>query len=459
MRRGRAGSTAPPGGPGRVRHARGERARLPVLMLMACALTVVARGDEPLRQKIGQMIVVGLLGPTASDTLLADLSVRNLGGVILSGANGNLKNPLQIQQLTARIRAAAATPPFIATDQEGGVVARLNGSNGFAATVSAYTLGTTYASLDSTRKQTAMMAGWLATSGFNVDFAPVADVNVNPGSPAIGHYGRSFSASAVTVAQHDRVFMDECHAKGIMTALKHFPGHGSAGTDSHLSLPDITATWSAPELIPYTELVGAGAVDMVMVGHLFNAGIDSVYPSSLSRSTIQGLLRDSLGFSGVVITDDLYGMKAITDSYGFWDAAEKSINAGTDVLLYVSNTYNGSSLCRQLVDTLEARVLRGVIPETRINESFARVTALKARYPATPAAVATDGRGTVPADFALLQNYPNPFNPATTITYRIAAAAHVTLTVYDVLGRAVAVPVNEPRSAGLHTPAERISTG
>lgn len=421
-----------------------------MLAVMAVAVSSGARGDEPLRQKIGQMIIVGLIGQTVSDTLYADLSERNVGGVILSGANGNLKNPLQIQQLTAQIRSAAATPPFIATDQEGGAVARLNSSNGFASTSSAYKLGTTYASLDSTRTQTAMMAGWLKNSGFNVNFAPVVDVNVNPVSPAIGYYGRSFSAVPLTVAQHARVFIEECHAKSVVTALKHFPGHGSAGTDSHLSLPDITATWSAPELIPYSDLIGNNSVDMVMIGHLFHSGIDSVYPSSLSRRTIQGLLRDSLGFGGVVVSDDLYGMKAITDNYGFWDAAEKSITAGTDILLYVSNTFNGSSLCRQLVDTLEARVRRGVIPESRINESFARITALKSRYVSTAVTPAMSAGGAIPAGFRL-SNYPNPFNPTTTIQFTIVDRQPTIVRVYDLLGREVSTLVNEVKEPGTYT--------
>ncbi len=394
---------------------------------------------------IGQMIISGFVGSTAPDSLLEDLSQRNLGGVIVMTGNGNLVSPSQIQQLTAQLRGAAQTPPFIAVDQEGGFVARLNGSNGFAPTLSAYTLGTVYASVDSTAKQAAMMAGWLSASGMNLNFAPVADVNVNPNSPAIGHYGRSFSADPSIVAAHCAAFIDAFRARGIITTLKHFPGHGSAGTDSHLTLPDITDTWTRAELIPYTDLLASDRVDIVMAGHLFNATIDSVYPSSISRATIQGLLRDSLGYQGVVITDDLYNMAAITDNFGFFEAAEHAVNAGVDILLYVSNTLNSGSLCRQLVDTLAACVERGAIPRSRVEESYARIMTLKARYqvtgvPRLPAHARPDG-------FAL-SSYPNPFNPSTTIRISLATAAPVSVRIYDLLGREVATLLEGSLPAG-----------
>ncbi len=398
---------------------------------------------------LGQMIVEGFVGQSVPDSVLADLSSRNLGGVILSTGNGNLKSRLQIQQITSQIRNASQTPPFIAVDQEGGFVARLNASDGFASTHTAYDLGTTFASLDSTRAQASLMASWLQTSGFNVNFAPVADVDVNPVSPAIGYYGRSFSADPLVVSAHDKVFIDEFHTRHIVTTLKHFPGHGSAGTDSHLTLPDITNTWSPSELTPYDQLLGTNSVDMVMVGHLFNAGIDSVYPSSLSHATIQGLLRDSLHFSGVAITDDLYNMKAITDNFGFWDAAEHAINAGTDILLYVNNTVNNGSLCRQLVDTLEAKVRRGEIAESRIDEAYGRIMMLKRQYAITGITPPLASAGRIPGDYDL-GNYPNPFNPATTIHFSLPAQDEVALTVYDLLGREVEALFRGTMSAGQH---------
>jgi beta-N-acetylhexosaminidase len=339
-----------------------------------------SRNNETLRKKLGQMIIVGFAGKSVPDGIMADLSTQNLGGIVLSTKNGNLKSPAQIQRVIVQMQNAAETPPFIAIDQEGGIIGRLNASNGFILTPTAHELGTKIGSLDATRKQASLMASWLQSCGFNVNLAPVADVEVNPLSPTIGYRGRSFSADPLTVAAHDQVFVDEFHARNIITTLKHFPGHGSAVADSHLTLPDITNTWTTIELTPYRELLKTNSVDMVMVGHLFNASLDSVYPSSLSRATIQGLLRDSLHYNGVTITDDLFDMKAITANFGSWDAAEYVINAGVDILMYASNVLNNVSLCHQLIDTLESKVKGGLIAEKRIDEAFNRILQLKKKY-------------------------------------------------------------------------------
>ncbi|HTO94932.1 MAG TPA: glycoside hydrolase family 3 N-terminal domain-containing protein, partial [Bacteroidota bacterium] len=353
--------------------------RLPLLLFLSITAICRSVADDALRRKIGQMFILGFAGTTLSDTIRADLAQRNLGGVIFMGAN--CSSPVQIHNLTSAVKSAASTPPFIAVDEEGGLVARLNQNNGYAATVSEYQLGTVWHSTDSTAHQAAAIASWLSTGGFTTDFAPVADVDVNPNSPAIGALGRSYSPNPQTVAAHSRAFIDQLHARSVMATLKHFPGHGSATTDSHLQLPDITNTWADSELIPYRALIAARVVDMIMVGHLYNGRLDSLYPTSLSRATVTGLLRDSLGYQGVVVTDDLYNMKAITDLYGRDEAATLSIKAGVDILLYVSNVLgDGTSLLRHMVDTIEARVNAGVIPASRIDESYQRIQALKAAY-------------------------------------------------------------------------------
>lgn len=419
---------------------------LTLLLILAFTAFSRAEADDALRRKIGQMFILGFTGTTLSDTIRADLALRNLGGVIFMGAN--CSSPVQVHNLTAAVNSAAATFPFIAVDEEGGLVARLNQNNGYAATVSEYQLGTVWNSTDSTAHQAATIGSWLSTGGFTTDFAPVVDVNVNPQSPAIGALDRSYSSRPTTVAAHSRVFIDQLHARRVMTALKHFPGHGSATTDSHLQLPDITNTWADSELIPYRTLIAANVVDMIMVGHLYNARIDSLYPTSLSRATVTGLLRDSLGYRGVVITDDLYNMKAITDLYGREEAASLAVNAGVDILLYVSNILgDGTSLLRHMVDTIEARVNAGLIPASRIDESYQRIQALKAAY--ATSGITPGPPAFVPARISL-GTYPNPFNPASIVRYTLPARARVRLAIYTLLGQEVAVLADGIAEVGSH---------
>lgn len=401
--------------------------------------------------------MIGFDGTTLPESVRVDLSARNLGGVIFLGRN--CTSPNQILQLTSAVKTSAQTPPFIAIDQEGGVVARLNRTNGYDSTHSAFTLGSVYHSLDSTTVQANRMAGWVRSGGFTTTFAPVVDVNVNPQSPAIGHYGRSFSNIPDIVGQHAQAFINGFHSRGIITALKHFPGHGSAGTDSHLQLPDITQTWADSELAPYRSLLSAQAIDMVMIGHLYNTRLDSVYPSSLSEKTITGLLRDSLGYNGVVISDDLFNMRAITDRYSYGKAAVLAINAGTDILLYVGNILRGASLLSRMVDTIETNVQSGAIALSRINAAYDRIQQLKGRYGLSSTPYASLG---IPQHIELFQNYPNPFNPTTTIGYQLPVTGHVTLKVIDVLGREVttlADGMNPPGRYAVQWDASGVASG
>ncbi|MDD8016918.1 MAG: glycoside hydrolase family 3 N-terminal domain-containing protein [Bacteroidota bacterium] len=400
--------------------------RLFFILLVICHS--FASSDEALRKKLGQLFIVGFTGPIVSDSVFADLAVQNIGGVILSYVNGNLVSPAQIQQLISEIRSVAMTPPFICADQEGGRVARLDARNGFTSTYSAYTLGMVFQSPDSTYAQAELMASWMKQCGFNLNLAPVVDVAAFPYTSGM-YYERLYSTDPMVVTAHAQTFIDGFHNANIMTTLKHFPGAGKS-----------------TDLIPYRVLLDSTRVDMIMVGHNFIRQIDSVYLMSLSPAAVQGLLRDSLGYDGVVITDDLFQMS--TTRYGYGKAARLALNAGDDILLYVGSIVNNCSLVRLIIDTLEAEVLQGRIAMARVNEAYKRIMRLKDLYKVTSTHAPLEAQHIAPDVFHLSQNYPNPFNPTTTIEYQIPKQSFVTLKIFDLLGREVATLVNEKKLTG-----------
>ncbi len=396
--------------------------------------------QHTLRTKIGQMVMVTFTGDSLEknspslDTLKTDLANNHLGGVIFFTWSGNLRSPDQIRHLTSGLQSLVASPLLIATDQEGGRVARLSASNGFASSQTAYAMGTTVNTESNTRTMAATMAGWFEDTGITMNLAPVVDVNVNPASPAIGYFDRSFSADPSAVTQHASWFIDEFRKKNVITTLKHFPGHGSAVGNSHLGFTDVTSTWTSAELQPFQDLITAGTADAVMTAHIFNAQFDSVHPATLSHATMTGLLRDQLGYDGVVVSDAME-MAAITSLYGFDDAAIRAVKAGVDVLLYTRNlTDSGGSLARHLVDRIESAVLAGDIPASRIDESYERIQKLKRTYLTHAPAIAGMS---VPAGFSI-SSYPNPFNGETAIRVLLPEGGRTSVVVFDLLGRRIA---------------------
>jgi beta-N-acetylhexosaminidase len=336
---------------------------------------------------------------------------------------------VQITNLSSDLQDGVTIPLLIATDQEGGLVARLDENNGFTETQTAYQLGTVVDNEDSTRNQAQMMARWLFDSGINTNLAPVVDVNVNPVSPAIGYHGRSFSSDPLKVFNHANWFISEFEYYDIISSLKHFPGHGSAEQDSHLGFTDVTTTWADSELVPYRELISAGYSDMIMIGHLYNAQWDPIHPASLSKNVITGILRDSLGFQGVVASDAMF-MRAITDNYSFEEALVLAVNAGTDLLLYTTNEYNGSSLVAEVIRVIRKNIDDGVILPDRIEESYQRIMSLKSKV----TSLASNKGKSLPEAFSLYI-YPNPFNITTTIEISISQAGSAEIEIYDVRGR------------------------
>ena len=412
-----------------------------LLLIILLSGTIFAQAD--LRHKISQMLMIGFPGTSVSDTMLInDLQKREVGGVILFAAN--VESPSQLQQLTTQLKSNSQVPLFISIDQEGGRVARLKASNGYANTSTAYEIGTILNNVFETQSWAGLMASWLYDGGINIDLAPVADVDVNPTSPAIGYLDRSFSKIPDSVFIQCNWFINEFHQKNILNALKHFPGHGSAATDSHLGFTDITDTWADSELIPFQKLIQSGYNDLIMSGHLYNANLDPEYPASLSNKILSGLLRDSLGFEGLIITDGMF-MNAITENYSFEDAVALSINAGNDILLYTTNNLNGRSLVDSVVNIVVNKITQGAITETRIDESYNRIMLKKQSL----TSIRELADNMLPDEYGLI-NYPNPFNSSTQINVKIAKPGILSIKVYSVIGEEVAEIVNNFYEAGTH---------
>ena len=343
--------------------------------------------DWPLEQKIAQMLIVGFRGTTlaASNPIVRDLEIHRIGGVILFDYDVTLKqygrnitDPAQLQDLTHSLRNIARTPPFIAVDQEGGRVVRLKERYGFPATVSAQSLGTAD-DLGLTGQAAYSIARTLVSNGLNLNFAPDVDVNVNPNNPVIGALERSFSGDPLVVIRHASEFARVQRRTGVMSALKHFPGHGSSTGDSHQGFVDVTHTWTEMELLPFGSLIASDLADMVMTAHIYNANLDPDYPATLSRATITGLLRERLGHRGVVVTDDMQ-MGAISQLYSYPAAVIRTINAGVDIVLVGNNLAYEPDVVPRTLDIVLDAVARGEIDPARIDESCGRIMALKSRY-------------------------------------------------------------------------------
>ncbi len=358
---------------------------LPLIIMLFVGCDKESDKVPTLDEQIGQMLLVGFRGTllTPDNHIVRDLEDYHLGGVIIYEKDGptqsrprNIESPEQLRQLVSDLKTYSDEKLIVAIDQEGGLVNRLKTSYGFPASVTAQYLGQINKE-DSTRYWASLMASTLNDLGINLNFAPVVDLNVNPESPAIGALGRSFSANPDSVAFHAGIFIDEHQKKRILNCCKHFPGHASAASDSHLGLTDVTNTWSETELEPYRQLISSGKCKMIMSAHVFNQNLDADYPATLSKKILTGILREKLGFSGVIVSDAME-MGAITDHFGQEEAIEKAINAGCDILVFSNNisTYN-EEIVPETVALIKKMIVDGKITKERIEQSYDRIMKLK----------------------------------------------------------------------------------
>lgn len=332
---------------------------------------------------LGQMFLIGFDGCVLDRRhwLTAALEQGLPGGVILfdrnvDGSVQNFSSPAQLRDLTAQLQCLSPEPLLIAVDQEGGKVCRLKKRDGFPASCSAAELGKEPPEC-STAPAAAAMAATLAQHGINLNLAPVADLNLNSASPIIARYGRSFSSEAEQTAAHCQAFIEAHHRQGIACCLKHFPGHGSACGDTHLGFVDITHDWQEAELEPYRMLIKSGCADAVMTAHVVHCGLESAgLPASLSPAVVTGLLREQLGFGGVIITDDLQ-MKAITDRHGCREAARRAVLAGADLLIVGNNLVRSPDALAEGMAAIQELLDSGAAEVSRIEASLRRIAELK----------------------------------------------------------------------------------
>lgn len=360
------------------------------LLFLFILLSSVFAQASALDKQIGQMLMVGFHGTSApaSSQICKDIKKYHLGAVILFDYNPvnrkkpkNISSKAQLAKLTKQLQACSHDGKLlIAVDQEGGKVQRLKSKYGF---YGKFPKASHIAKMNQSQIKATYtkMSKELKSVGINYDLAPVVDLDINPRNHVIHGLGRSFGKDPAMVASYASTFIDAMHTHGVLTSLKHFPGHGSSVGDTHKGFVDVTKLWKKSELKPYQLL--KNKADSIMVAHVFNKTHDKKYPASLSYNTIEKLLRQDIGYNGVVITDDLQ-MGAISKKYKLKQMLALAINAGDDILL-IGNQLDPRRVVStsKLVSTIKSLVSSGVVKKSRITQSYQRVQVLKEKLNST----------------------------------------------------------------------------
>ncbi len=352
-----------------------------VLTLIFIVVHSFGQPVDSLDIKIGQMILIGVPKAELDTLVLEEVRTGKVGALIFFEKNiPNRPNAFaSVKKMTWTYQNAAPIPLFICIDQEGGKVNRLKEKYGFTRSITAASIGK-YGSMDSVRFYAEATAATLAGLGINVNFAPTVDLAINKENTVIVKPERSYSSNADSVVLLAREVIKEHRKFGIVTALKHFPGHGSSKEDTHFGVADVTNTWSERELEPFKKLIKEGYADGVMTSHIVNKKLDaSGLPGTLSKAILDGILRKKLGYNGVVFSDDMQ-MHAISKNYGLEETVRLAINAGVDIMCF-SNNIQGSDV--RTVDIVHAMirqmVTKGEITPKRIDESYRRIIQLKGK--------------------------------------------------------------------------------
>jgi beta-N-acetylhexosaminidase len=340
--------------------------------------------NRDLLKKAGKMFVAGFDGMAAGEHTRFCSKELCIGNWILFIRN--VDSPRQLMELNSELSSLTlennGLAPFITIDQEGGIVSRLHGEmNLYPGAMACSAAG-----IGHTARTARIMAGHLKKMGFNMNLAPVADINCNPRNPIVGP--RSYGETPEIVSEQILEFCEATLTEGIIPVVKHFPGHGDTEVDSHLALPSLPFSrkeLEQREMVPFIRAIEE-EVPAIMVAHMLIPSLDdSGLPSSLSKKIIQQLLRESLGFKGLVLTDCLE-MQGVQASFKTEEAVKKAVTAGAD-LLFISHSAEEQE---KGVKVLYDEMISGRIPESRIDESIRRMDLYQKKYcgptktPATP---------------------------------------------------------------------------
>ncbi|MEM7677627.1 MAG: beta-N-acetylhexosaminidase [Myxococcota bacterium] len=326
---------------------------------------------KKLSEAAGQVLVGGFSGTEIPSDFETLIRAGQVGGAILFSRN--LTGIDQCRDLVQALRSIPAPSPLIlSVDQEGGQVQRLRSP--FPELPPLRAFGAT-GRTESAQAAGELLADALRLIGFHQDFAPVLDVDSNPANPVIGD--RSAGPDPELVGRMGAAFIEGMQSRGVAACGKHFPGHGDTDLDSHLALPRLShdkARLDKLELIPFRAAVKARVASM-MTAHIVFSALDPDHPATLSTKVLHPLLREELGYEGVIVSDDLE-MKAVADHYGIEDAAVMAVAAGCDQLLICHQPSLVERAHRALVDA----VATGRLSADRLYEASERIRRLKATY-------------------------------------------------------------------------------
>lgn len=331
-------------------------------------MTTLTHSSDTLTRDALAVLQPGFRGTTAPDWLLRRIG-EGLTSVGLFGRN--ITSPAQLAALTAQLRAER-DDVLVAIDEEGGDVTRLEVRDG-SSFPGNYALGSVD-DVDLTRAVARELGGRLAACGVNLNWAPSADVNSDVNNPVIGV--RSFGADPALVSRHTAAYVEGLQSAGVAACTKHFPGHGDTAVDSHHALPRMDVdvdTLHARELAPFRSAIAAGSKS-VMSAHILLSALDPDRPATLSPQIVTGLLREELGFDGLIVTDGIE-MQAIASTYGIERGSVLAIAAGVDAICVGGGLADEETVLR-LRDALVAAVREGELPEERLADAAARVRAL-----------------------------------------------------------------------------------